>query len=292
MADRVYFASHGLAIDGTVVQGAQSVGISMTFNNLQAFQLGNLSIYDNIVTDGECTISATKNLDGNALMFGGGNVGDYGTTEYKITVASQDDEEGLDGSGATSTTITGAFLSSLGYNFPVDGWATEEISWVADNKSVESSGLAAITTTTGTAAFRHHVTWSGVLSGYNVTNISINTDFAREALFKLGQFNPYYRFASFPIEITVEFTYNNTSIDQTELDLTSEDCTTTNFGKEDISVFVCDAGGGSSDAKYSFVASGCVLSSVNQEGGGTDGGNATTTVTYTTYNDLYVTTAT
>ena len=290
-ANRVYFASHGLAIDGSTVQGAQSVGISMTFNTLQAFQLGTLSIYDNIVTDGEVTISATKNLDGSALMFAGGNVGDYGTTTYEITVASQDDEEGLDGTGATSTTITGAFLSSLGYNFPLDGWCTEEISWIADNKQVGTSGISAPSSTTGTAAFRHHVSWDGVHSGDNVTNISVNTDFAREALFKLGQFNPYYRFANFPIEITVEFTVNNYEIDQTSLDLTQESCTGTNFGKTDISVYVCDANDSSATAKYTVTASGCVLSSVNQEGGGTDGGNATTTYTYTTYNDLFVTTA-
>ena len=287
MADRVYFASHGLAINGTGVAGAQSVGISMTFNNLQAFQLGTLSIYDNIVTDGEVTVSATKNLDGNSLMFPGGNVGDYGTTTFDILVASSDDEEGLDGTGQTATEVTGAFLSSLGYTFPVDTWATEEISFVGDNKSVATGTISTLSPTTGTAAFRHHYSWSGVHANENVTNISINTDFAREALFKLGQFNPYYRFANFPIEITVEFTYTNTGIDETVLNLEGESCTGSAFSKTDITVDVCQAPSGTA-ARYSFTASGCVLSSINQEGGGTDGGNATTTVSYTTYNDLLV----
>ncbi len=294
MANRVYFASQGLSIGGTTVEGAQSVGISVNYNLEQAFQLGRLSIYDNIVTDGEVTVTASKNLDGNSTMFGlmgGGNVGSYGATQATIVVASNTSESdtSLNTGAQVGTTMTGCYLSSLSYNFPVDGFATEEISWVTDNKGT-SGTVDAPAATSQENVYRHHVSLSGVNTGENVTNISISTDLGREAMFKLGQFRPYHRFANFPFEVTVEVTVANTGVDTTVVDLDGVDCASDGSlpGTQTIAVTVCDSNQNTGVVGYTFTMTGCRLSAVSQDGGDTGGGNASTTYTYTTYNELDV----
>ncbi len=294
MANRVYFASQGLSVSGTTVEGAQSVGISINYNLEQAFQLGRLAIYDNIVTDGEVTVTASKNLDGNPTMFGlmgGGNVGSYGGTQVNIIVASNTNESDteLNTAAQTATTMTGCYLSSLSYTFPVDGFATEEISWITDNKSTAGT-VSAPAASSAENVYRHHVSWSGVHATDNVTNIAISTDLGREAMFKLGQFRPYHRFANFPFEVTVEFTIANTAVNTTAVDLGGVDCTTDGSlpGTQAIYVYVCDSNQDTASVGYTFTMSGCRLSAVSQDGGDTGGGNTSTTFTYTTYNSLNV----
>lgn len=292
MANRVYFASQGLSVGGTTVQGAQSVGISINYSLEQAFQLGRLEIYDNIVTDGEVTVTASKNLDGSSTMFslmGISNLAGANDATTTIVVASNTSDSGayLGDGGTTTTEITGAYLSSVSYTFPVDGWATEEISWVADNKAAAGS-VTAPSAGPVNNAYRHHITWSGVHASDNVTNITISADLGREAMFKLGQFKPYYRFANFPVEVTVEFTVANTSVESSVVDLDDVTCATSGSlpGLVDISVSVCDISGGGGG--YGFAMDSCRLTSVSQDGGDTGGGNASTTYTYTTYNNLSV----
>ena len=294
MANRVYFASQGLSVSGITVEGAQSVGISVNYNLEQAFQLGRLAIYDNIVTDGEVTVTASKNLDGNKTMFGlmgGGNVGSYGDTRVNIVVASNTNESDtfLNSSAQVCTTMTGCYLSSLSYTFPSDGFATEEISWITDNKSIEGT-VSAPAATGAENVYRHHVDWSGVHENDNVTNISISTDLGREAMFKLGSFRPYHRFANFPFEVTVEFTVANTGVDNTVVDLDGVTCTGNGSlpALTNIFVYVCDSNQNTANVGYTFTMSGCRLSAVSQDGGDTGGGNASTTYTYITYNNLNV----
>ena len=294
MANRVYFASQGLSVSGITVEGAQSVGISVNYNLEQAFQLGRLAIYDNIVTDGEVTVTASKNLDGNKTMFGlmgGGNVGGYGDTRVNIVVASNTNESdtSLNSSAQVCTTMTGCYLSSLSYTFPSDGFATEEISWITDNKSIEGT-VNAPSATGAENVYRHHVSWSGVHENDNVTNISVSTDLGREAMFKLGSFRPYHRFANFPFEVTVEFTVANTGVDNTVVDLDGVTCTGNGSlpALTDIFVYVCDSNQNTANVGYTFTMRGCRLSAVSQDGGDTGGGNASTTYTYITYNNLNV----
>ena len=294
MANRVYFASQGLSIGGTTVQGAQSVGISINYSLEQAFQLGRLAIYDNIVTDGEVSVTASKNLDGNSTMFslfGGGNIASHGTTTKSIIVASNTSEAAtsLDTTAQTATTMTGCFLSSLSYTFPSDGFATEEISFVTDNKSTAGT-VAAPASTSKENVYRHHVTASGVHASDNITNISISADLGREAMFKLGQFRPYHRFANFPFEVTAEFTIANTATDTSVVALDGVTCTGDGNlpAQQTIKVIVCDSNSNATTAGYVFTMSGCRLSAVSQDGGDTGGGNASTTFTYTTYNTLDV----
>ena len=294
MANRVYFASQGLAINGTTVQGAQSLGTSVNFTTEQAFQLGRLAIYDNIITDAEVGITASKNLDGKALMlnlFGVDDVGKASNTTATIKIGSSIVETGTilgTGTNQYCTVYTGCYLSSASYTFPVDGWATEELSWVTDNASVESgTKVTPPTDASQENAYRHHIDVSGV--GGNIQSVTMSADLGREAMFKLGQFRPYHRFANFPIEVTVEVTTLDTAAGAVITPLTGVTCTGSYGSSFDIGVRVCDMNTDSANPGYTFVCRGCQISSSSSDGGGTDGGNLSTTATYTTYNSLEAT---
>ena len=300
MANRVYFAGSAVVIGSTTVQGAQSMGITVNFTLEQAFQMGRLALVDNIITDGEATFSATKNLDGNPLMLGifagsAGTANDVGTlanNTQTITLHSNSSDSDTSASTGVSTTLTGAYLASVGYNFPSDGWCTEEISFVSSSKGFNSSSTtSAPASTTKSVAYRHHisVSFGGTEdTTSNYTNASVNTDLARESMFKLGQLSPYYKYANFPFEVTVELTIANTAVDLTQVNLDAlPGCAPQGQGST-IQVDVCDVNGSSDSAKYSVTVSGAVLSSVSQDGGDTGGGNASTTYTYTSYNELLV----
>jgi hypothetical protein len=224
-------------------------------------------------------------------LMGGGNVGSYGDTRVNIVVASNTNESdtSLNSSAQVCTTMTGCYLSSLSYTFPSDGFATEEISWITDNKSIEGT-VNAPAATGAENVYRHHVSWSGVHENDNVTNISVSTDLGREAMFKLGSFRPYHRFANFPFEVTVEFTVANTGVDNTVVDLDGVTCTGNGSlpALTNIFVYVCDSNQNTDNVGYTFTMSGCRLSAVSQDGGDTGGGNASTTYTYITYNNLNV----
>lgn len=299
MANRVYFAGSAVVIGTTTVQGAQSMGLTINYTLEQAFQLGRLSLVDNIITNGEATFSATKNLDGNATMLslfagnaGGSNdVGTLAAATQNITLHSNSSDADTAASSGITTTLSGAYLSSVGYNFPSDGWCTEEISFVSSNKGYGTATTSAPASTTKSVAYRHHV--SVFFDGNedttkNYTNVSVNTDISREDMFKLGNLQPYYKYANFPFEVTVEMTVANTTVDQTQVNLDALPGCAPQAQGSTIKIDVCDVNGSSADAKYSVVVSGAVLSAVSQDGGDTGGGNASTTYTYTSYNELLV----
>ena len=302
MANRVYYASQGVQVNGSTVQGAQSAGVTANFTLEQAFQLGKINIYDNMVTDAEAGISVSKVLDGEDTIYklftGSAHscIADEASTARTIRIASNtsDAATALATGAQNCIECTGAFLSSLSYNFPVDGFATEEVSFVSDNKSSSSTGVVAPpAANTNRVSYRHAVNlnasnFPSEVSGQNVTNVSFSTDYGREAMYKLGSFNPYFRFANFPFEVTVDFTVANTGIDKTNVILTG--VTAESDGqlplKQNIKL-VLDK---TDNAKhgYEFTATGCRLTSVSQDGGDTGGGNASTTYSYTTYNEFCI----
>lgn len=302
MANRVYYASHAVSVNGSTIEGAQSAGITANFTLEQAFQLGKVAIYDNIITDAEAGVSVSKILDGADTIYkkftgaAQSSIADHASTQKDIIIAAntQDADTSMDDSNQQAVQVTGAFLSSVAYNIPVDGFATEEVSFVADNKSASTGTVSAPTGTSTRATYRQMISTAGFpteVSGQNVTNISISTDFGREAMYKLGSFDPYFRFANFPFEVSVEFTVANTGIDETDIVLTGVSATSDGSlpAKQTITVTCNNSEGGLASAHgYVFTATGCRLSSISQDGGDTGGGNASTTYGYTTYNDLVI----
>lgn len=301
-ASRVYFASQGIAINNQFVTGVQSIGISINYSLEQAFQMGILGIYDQIATDAEVSVTVTKNLDGGSLL---------GAGDLKIASNNHDmplSTTGLAKGGQTVTIITGALVNSETFNFPADGWSTQEVTYFADNKKIgpSNSGISGIQvpTSLGRNTYRHHVAviaGGPFESGGNITNVTISTDYNLTPMFRLGQLKPHTRYTDYPVETTVEVTIDNTSVDGTVVDLDKIKCTGTAVTTEDFVIQVCSTvSGGTPDAAvydsgsgpqnnpvlYYFKVPKVTLSSVTQDGGDTGGGNASTTYTYIGYDGV------
>lgn len=296
MSNRVFYASQGVKIGTTVVQGAQSVAVTSNFTLEQAFQFGQLAIYNNVVTNPEVTVTISKVLDGYDTIYklatGGGTLISGEGETCDIIVGVGDDTDATLSSN-NSVKMTGMYLSSVSYTMPVDGFMTEEVSFIGDNKVYGTDSVVAPTYATGVALRRQHFkTDSCVLptevDGQNITNVTINADLGREAMFKLGQFGPFHRFTNFPLEVTCEFEVSATGLDTVEVSQVV-DCQGGDIpGQQEITIVLCDPSDGTDS--YTFdLGDKCVLSSVNYQGGDTGGGNATITYSYTTYNDLEIT---
>jgi hypothetical protein len=299
MANRVFYASQGVKIGNTVVQGAQSVGVQSNFTLEQAFQLGRLEIYNNAVTNPEVTVTISKVLDGYATIYnlatGGGTLISNEADRCDIIVAvGSDTNQTLDGTQAVK--MTGMYLSSLSYTMPVDGFMTEEVSFIGDNKvfTTTAGDLFDGPSDSGQVVLRRQSfnlddsDLPAEVDGQNITNVTINADLGREAMFKLGQFGPFHRFTNFPLEVTCEFEVSATGLDTVDVNQ-NVTCNTDDFpAEEQITIVLCDPNTGSTG--YTFdLGSKNRLTSVNYQGGDTGGGNATITYSYSTYNELTIT---
>lgn len=293
--NRVFYASQGVSVGGTVVQGAQSVGITTNFNLEQAFQLGQLALYDNISLDPEVEITVSKVLDGEDSIWklssstGTSLIDNANDTTTVVVGIGSDTSSSL--SSTSAITCTGMFVSSVSYTFPVDGNLTEEISFVGNAKSLSGS-VSAPATTTNTVLRRQNVNIAGStipteVTGKNITNITISADLGRETMYKLGSLAPFHRFVNFPLEVTCEFEVSATDLDGVAVNLPSAACSGLAPNDRSIVIEVCDGTGASA---YSFdLGTKCKLTSVNYSGGDTGGGNATVTYSYSTYNELDIT---
>jgi hypothetical protein len=296
MPNRVFYASQGVKVGGTTVQGAQSVGISTTFNLEQAFQLGQVALYDNIVVDPEVEVTVSKVLDSQdtiwKLACGGGTLIANANESTQVVVGIGED------TNASLTTTASVvcnemFISSLTYTFPVDGNFTEDITFVGNAKAIASTGVTAPATSGTTVMRRQNLDIAGStlpsqVVGKNITSITINADLGRESMYKLGQYGPFHRFVNFPLEVTCEFEVSATGVDGVALDLTAIGCTGSPVNEQSIVIKVCDTL--ASGTAYTFdLGSKNLLSSINQTGGDTGGGNATITYSFSTYNELDIT---
>ena len=123
--------------------------------------------------------------------------------------------------------------------------------------------------------------------GVHVQSVSISTDFSREDVFELGKKTPYYRPATFPVEVSCEIEAITTSGDFIQ---GLEDGDPTLFGTS-------ASGNNTQEENIFFVLRGGMtfdlgtknrLSSVSYGGGDATGGNVSCTYSYTNFNDLAV----
>ena len=162
MANRIYFANQQVAFRANgdaaanawvAAHGVQSVAVTTTFNLEQAFELGQLSIYENIEGVPDIEVTLSKVLDGYAPLYtlatkNNGAVG--GSVALKSpTLAGRSNEKCIVAVGiwpdtsdqASGTTyvqqmeMSGLFVSSLGYNFPLEDNFTEDVTLVGNDKA-------------------------------------------------------------------------------------------------------------------------------------------------------------
>lgn len=145
-------AANGSTLAGEMAlcHGVQSFGADTNFNLEQAFELGQLSLYENIEEIPDVNVTMQKVLDGYSLLYHLGS--SYDGTGTKITTttlsgradtradlravinATTDSAVTSGDSAVAELYCSGMYLSSVSYNIPTDGNATEDVSFVGNNK--------------------------------------------------------------------------------------------------------------------------------------------------------------
>lgn len=221
------------------------------------------------------------------------------------------------------------YVSSVSYTFPVDGNFTEDVTLVGNNKtwSVSTAGVGQFDDAVGDVPAadslvnrRQHLDMSKCVfpkeipginpvtgkndegaagEGYKVhfQNITVSCDLGREQINELGRFGPYYRYVSFPVEVTSEFevlAVEGDGIQASEegyykdmanpVPATSADTGCVyRFNLRDQKVYLETCEG-----TKIYLGDKNKLTSVNYQGGDTGGGNVTVSYSYSTYNDFVV----
>lgn len=167
--NRVFYATQGVAVgdigatsvidsyvgDGSVIDGdgkimiahgLQSIGITTNFNLEQIFELGQLSLYENLEEVPDIEVTFEKLLDGYSLIY---HLGTVDATNPTLTgranaradvrmVVGYDTETSIQAGGANSGIAelycSGMYISSVAYNLSTDGTFTESTTFVGNDK--------------------------------------------------------------------------------------------------------------------------------------------------------------
>ena len=163
MANRIYFANQQLSFrrDGAAgtaqwypAHGVQSVAVPTTVNLEQAFELGQLAIYENIEGVPDIEMSMSKVLDGYPLLYhlatqrnAGHNTAPTlsGRSNAKCLVALgvwSDTQDSASGNPSQQMEASGMFCSSVTYNFPLEDNFSEDVTLVGNNKGWQNGTTA------------------------------------------------------------------------------------------------------------------------------------------------------
>ena len=151
--NRIFYACQAVAMKpmaGTnaeykVAHGVQSVGITTNFNLEQAFELGQIQIYENIEGLPDVEVTMEKVIDGYPLLYhlasaqaeSAGLVGrSKPRSDVALGIYSDGQDSINDNQTKPSTTVymSGMYINSISYTVPVDGNATESITLVGNHK--------------------------------------------------------------------------------------------------------------------------------------------------------------
>jgi hypothetical protein len=142
-----------------MVHGLQSVGINTTFNLEQAFELGQIEIYENIEGTPDVEVTLEKVLDGSPLIYHlatkGGLIGMgsgiAGRSKSRCDVRLgiyPDNQNNVKAGGASAEAevyMSGMYVSSVSYTVPTDGSMTESVTLVGNNKQWLITGQKLVT---------------------------------------------------------------------------------------------------------------------------------------------------
>jgi hypothetical protein len=239
-----------------------------------------------------------------------------GRTKERCNVALgiyHDDWDAVSGAAPVEVFMSGMYVSSISYTLATEDNAKESVTLVGNSKGWYTSPLGWAGTSPA-SSFQYGgdepiaeggiqrredvlmessimpvsiygVVGTAVGNNYDDTanrpiahiqSITISTDLNREDILELGHKEPYYRTAGFPVEVTSEFEVIAISGDFVNA-YTDQD----NTSMQEIKVVLRDGTTFDLGTKNR-------LSSVNYTGGDAGGGNATTTYSFSTYNDLTV----
>ncbi len=307
----------------TAVHGLQSIGMTTRFNLEQVFEIGQISLYENIENIPDVEVQMEKVLDGYPLIY---HLGTRGATSASLSGRSNiksiigisyftDTQDSASGTPLRQCIVSGVFPSQLQYSVGVEGNATEQVTFVGNNKAWLSGGFTFTGGFTNTDApigtggvqrrenivFGNHsyssrlpVDIPGISpSGYNerpastdefgahMQSIRVTCNLGRDNLFELGRRGPYHRFVNFPTEVRSEFECYTTVGDMVKAE---EDAVQNVFNRLIKLKF--------EEGTLIDLGSSNKLESVVQGGGNAGGGgsnNMTNTFSFVNFNDLTVT---
>lgn len=161
--NRIFYACQAVAIapcfdahsDGTsrTVHGVQSVGVTTNFNLEQAFELGQIQIYENIEGLPDVEVTLEKVLDGYPLIYHlaspkAATANLVGRSKERCCVGLgiyAEENDSVSGNAPVEVYMSGMYLSSVSYTFPTDGNATESVTLVGNHKSWETAATGLLT---------------------------------------------------------------------------------------------------------------------------------------------------
>lgn len=162
-----------------VAHGVQSVGITTTFNLEQVFELGQISIYENVEGTPDVEVTMSKVLDGyiplycmaTAMFSSSPALANRNSANVKSFVQLGIwNEANNQSAGQTDTyadsvvEMSGLVVSSVGYNFPLDDNFSEDVTMVGNYK-VWKSGTAT-NTLSETCGVTYYPSGSGIAGGF------------------------------------------------------------------------------------------------------------------------------
>jgi hypothetical protein len=124
-------------------RGMQSCGMSTTFNLEEVFQLGQIEVYEYSERQPDIEVTLSKAIDGSKPLFfmvtdpTQGNDIVARTANYKVDLALQiypDTRFRATGKPISICTPSGMVVSSVSYSYPVDGFVTEDVTLVGNDK--------------------------------------------------------------------------------------------------------------------------------------------------------------
>lgn len=342
---RIYYATKGLAIKKTgatpgsgvlqlsssginpsnlweVPRGIQSVTVNTNFGLDPIFQQGQQATYELSEKVPEIAVTINRVLDATMPLYliasdsTGATVGTplglaARNSSYKCDIALHIYPEAVvRASGAPDARVlcSGMFMSSVNYSFPVEGPATEEISFVGNNKfwAVANGGTApnSIFPSGGTVSIIPAVedaTTQGLGGTQEVTrrqdinlststlpadipsadqsgiqSITISADLGREEIFALGAKEAYTRVIKFPLEVSCSFDCVTSIGDKKEAVAATNNLTNRTIVVKTRQGLILDLGTKNK------------LESVEFSGGDTGGGNVAVKYNYKNFNDLTI----
>lgn len=147
--DRIYYAVQAVGLQGdstgggfTAAHGVQSIGSNTNFDLTQVFELGQLAIYENREDIPDVEITLNKALDGYPLLYhlatvdaAGPTLAERGRAKCLLALAIYEDtQESASGAPPSLMQCSGMYVSSLGYNFPLEDDFNEDLTLVGNDK--------------------------------------------------------------------------------------------------------------------------------------------------------------
>lgn len=134
----------------TPIRGAQTFGLSTVFNNERYFELGQSEIYQNIEDIPDISITINKFLDGHPLVYLLATedaptptlLGRQNEQSIVAWTVVDDTSDSVSGTAIATVESSGCFVSSLAYNFTVDGPFTEDITLVSNHAFWSTGGTS------------------------------------------------------------------------------------------------------------------------------------------------------